>query len=510
MTMTPELGAGTTPPEATAAGDRARVDGASTRSLLPVVVESGCCIGCGACAVAAPETLTMAATRYGTYEPVRRDGRPLGADPDSLPASVDAVCGFSPGAANEDEIGLEQFGPGDRHEAVGRFEAIWAGHVSDDGFRRRGSSGGVTSWLLLEALRSGVVDAVIHVSSDRTTIDGASTYSSYTVSTTEDELVGGRGSRYHVQDLEHVMSHVRDHPGRYAVVGVPCFIKAVRLLGRNDPVIAERTALTVGLVCGHLKSARFSDYLGWSVGIEPGQLADVDYRHKVEGRPANRYAIAATSVAGEEIAEGVEHIAMSDWGIGLFKPSACDYCDDVVAETADVTCGDAWLPPLMSDWRGANVVIARSSLATSLLDVGRDDGRLTLEPWTADQAAASQEAGLRHRRAGLAVRLAQRERTGTYAPPKRVAPAPDELATPFGRRMLLREQISATSHLAFAEALEAGSLTVFHRRMKPLVNRYYGSRSRTLARRTASWVLYRIPVPVEKALRRLTAGRRFA
>jgi coenzyme F420-reducing hydrogenase beta subunit len=469
------------------------------------VVESGCCIGCGACAVAEPETLTMAMTPAGTYEPVRRDGRALGSV--ELAASIDAVCGFSPSAPNEDVLGLEQFGPGERHEALGRYESIWAGHVSDDDFRRQGSSGGITTWILLEALRRDVVDAVIHIRSERDAETG--TYSSFTVSSTESEVLGGRGSRYHVQNLEQVMGHVRAHPGRYAVVGVPCFIKAVRLLGRTDPVIAERVTLTVGLVCGHLKSSRFTDYLGWSVGIEPGELADVDYRHKVEGRPANRYAIAARAVDGREVAEGVVHIAMSDWGIGLFKPSACDYCDDVVAETADVTCGDAWLPPLMSDWRGANVVITRSALARTLIDGGRAEGRIDLEPWTAEQAAASQEAGLRHRRAGLAVRLAKRERDGTYTPPKRVAADPDAIDTPLGRRMLLREEISAQSHVAFAEALQAGSLAVFHRRMRPLVNRYYGSRSRTLARRAASWVLYRVPVPIEKALRRLTAGRRF-
>ena len=499
MTMTPELPELRSPSELAGAPRADR-----RRSALPLVVESGCCIGCGACAVAAPETLTMAMTAIGTYQPVRRDGRPLDGD---LPEAIDQVCGFSPIAPNEDELSAERFGPGERHESIGRYESIWAGHVSDEELRRQGSSGGITTWIVLEALRRGAVDAVIHVRSEHDTDAGS--YSTFTVSTTEAEVLGGRGSRYHVQNLEQVMTHVRQHPGRYAVVGVPCFIKAVRLLGRADPVIDERVALTVGLVCGHLKSARFTDYLGWSVGIEPGELADVDYRHKVEGRPANRYAIEATSTSGAEIAEGVEHIAMSDWGIGLFKPSACDYCDDVVAETADVTCGDAWLPPLMSDWRGANVVITRSALARGLVDGGKGDGRLTLEPWTADQAAASQEAGLRHRRAGLAVRLAARQRTGAYTPPKRVAPDPVAVATPFGRRMLLREQIAARSHEAFAEALEAGSLAVFHRRMRPLVNRYYGSRTKTLARRSASWVLYRTPVPVEKALRRITAGRRF-
>jgi coenzyme F420-reducing hydrogenase beta subunit len=480
------------------------------RSLIPVIVDAGCCIGCGACAVVAPNELTMRVGGDGMYRPTARDGRTLwelAAVEGALPDELDAVCPFSASAADEDELAAEQFGDGPRHDAIGRYETIWAGHVAEEGFRSGGSSGGMTTWLLAEALRRDDVDAVIHIHSDRR--DGEGTYSSYTVSRTVDEVMGGRGSRYHVQTLEEVMAELRRTPGRYAIVGVPCFIKAVRLLGRQDPVIASRTTLTVSLVCGHLKSSTYTTYLGWSVGVAPGELADVDYRHKVENRPANRYAIAATATDGRRVETGVEHIPMSDWGIGLFKPSACDYCDDVVGETADVTCGDAWLPPLMSDWRGANVVVTRSPLARSLVSGGIADGRLALDEWTADQVAASQASGLRHRREGLSIRLARRQQTGMYTPPKRVAPDPAALDTPLGKRMLLREQIARTSHVAFADAIAAGSLEVFHRQMRPLVNRYHGSRGKTVFRQTGSWVLYRLPVPVERALRRATAGRRF-
>lgn len=477
------------------------------RQLLPLVVDDGCCIGCGACSVVSDGALTMQVTDDGLYEPrFAGSGAALSSDPDALDPALDAVCPFGSGA-DEDELSAEQFGAGPRHPAIGRHERIWAGSVADEGFRLAGTSGGMTTWIVAEALRTGAVDAVVHVRSHRD--DDAGIFSRYAISTTVEELHGGRGSRYHVQTLEDVMAEVRRRPGRYAVVGVPCFIKAIRLLARADATIADRIGLTVSLVCGHLKSAQFSTYLAWSVGIEPGELDDIDYRAKVPGRPANRYAISATPQSGAEVTKGVEHIPMSDWGIGLFKPSACDYCDDVVGETADVSCGDAWLPPLMSDWKGANVVVARSELVVSLIEAGIERGDLDLEPWTADQVAASQESGLRHRREGLSVRLANREKEGRYTPAKRVAPAPEKLDEPIGKRMLLREQISQLSHVAFREALEARDLSVFHDRMRPLVSRYQGSRSSTLARRAGSWVLYRTPAPVERLIRRATRGRRF-
>jgi coenzyme F420-reducing hydrogenase beta subunit len=47
---------------------------------------------------------------------------------------------------------------------------------------------------------------------------------------------------------------------------------------------------------------------------------------------------------------------MATWGAGFFQNSACNYCDDVVAETSDIAFGDAWVEPYSSDGRGTNVV----------------------------------------------------------------------------------------------------------------------------------------------------------
>lgn len=39
---------------------------------------------------------------------------------------------------------------------------------------------------------------------------------------------------------------------------------------------------------------------------------------------------------------------------------ACDFCDDVFAETADIALGDAWLPEYVQDGNGTNVVVTRN------------------------------------------------------------------------------------------------------------------------------------------------------
>jgi hypothetical protein len=141
------------------------------------------------------------------------------------------------------------------------------------------------------------------------------------------------------------------------------------------------------------------------------------------------------------------NLADGDWGAGFFQNSACNFCDDVVAETADLSFGDAWVEPYSSDGRGTNVVIARSRVLENLLATGIEEGRLKLEPVDSEFVHETQAAGLRQRREGLAYRLSWR-RFGVQ-PRKRVTAGSQKLSA---RRKLiyrLRSLISAWSHRVF-------------------------------------------------------------
>lgn len=481
------------------------------RLALPLVVSSGLCVGCGACATMSHGSLSMAVNEEGRYEPVPVDGRAL-ADQDAGMLERGAkVCPFSNDSRDEDSLADEQFRGDDvaRGEVTGRYRKIVAGHVASGDFRDRGTSGGMTSWMLFELLSRGHVDGVIHVASTHGELPGP--LSRYTISRTIDELLAGRKSRYHVQTLAEVMGEVRERPGRYAIVGVPCFVKAIRLLADADDVLRGRLVFTVSLVCGHYKSTLYSEYLAWSAGIVPSEVDDIDYRHKEPGRAPNRYSVRISPREGDDVVSGVERFPMADWGLGIFKLGACDYCDDIVGETADVSFGDAWLPPFMGDWRGTNMAIARSELATRLLQDGEDRGELDVIPWTADDVAAAQAGAVRHRRPGLAVRLHNRETKGLWAPRKRVEPvAAEEMSSAFAQRMLNREAISSASTGAYLEARRRGDLEYFRRTMRPLIQRYDGGRTTTVWRRAASRVLGWLPPRAEAFVRKMLRGARFS
>src|SRR5690348_4058192 len=316
------------------------------------IVASGLCIGCGSCAAANPRA-RMEWDKHGFLKP-SGDAQWL----DGASESFSHQCPFSPAAANEDAIAAERFsGAPESDPRIGRFEAAYVGHAVDDPFRRNGSSGGLTNWVAAELLRSGAVDGIAHVAPTDPR-DGR--FFAYRVSRSLDELSRGAKSRYYPVELSSVLREIRKTPGRYAVVGVPCFIKAIHLLRRIDPVIRERVTHTLGLFCGHMKSAAMVESFAWQLGAEIGRVRALDYRLKDESRPANWYRARLELDDGSAAAQDWWHLADGDWGAGFFQNPACDWCDDVVGETADVSFGDAWVEPYSSDGRGTNVMIVRS------------------------------------------------------------------------------------------------------------------------------------------------------
>ncbi|MFO1143710.1 MAG: Coenzyme F420 hydrogenase/dehydrogenase, beta subunit C-terminal domain [Amaricoccus sp.] len=196
-----------------------------------------------------------------------------------------------------------------------------------------------------------------------------------------------------------------------------------------------------------MKSARMIESFAWQMQAEMADVRRIDYRTKHPDRPANWYVAELGLADGSVRSRHWWDMADGDWGAGFFQSSACDSCDDVVGETADVSFGDAWVEPHASDPGGTNVVVVRSPAIHRLIEAARADGRLALAPVDANFVAQTQAAGLRHRREGLAYRLSW-ARSG-LAPNKRVEPR--ATALPLRRRLVyrLRAQIARWSHRIF-------------------------------------------------------------
>jgi coenzyme F420 hydrogenase subunit beta len=434
------------------------------RASVERVIAEKLCIGCGACSFADPASFSLQFGADGVWSAQRLPA--MNAITAGKSEDVGRVCPFSGAGPDEDEIAAGLWPDLPTHPEIGRHAATIACHVNDEELRMAGGSGGLLTWLCIELLRRGEVDAVVHV---QPAPDGDEKLFHYAVSRSEGDIRRGSKSRYYPVTMLEVLQEMTASGERFAVVAVPCFAKAIRALVAEGKLAQERIPYVVGLVCGHMKSRFFADYLAWQRDVAPGNLIGFDFRHKLMDRPASNYGFRMITGDRNEI-HPMSSVRGHDWGEGLFKLPACEFCDDVLAECADVAIGDAWLPEFVGDPKGTNVAVIRNARIAEIVADGRRTHALWATDITPETIALSQASGLRHRREGLAHRLARRTASGAWMPRKRVAP---KLAPTAQRQQIydLRLAITLRSNDAFTRALAANDIGVFEKEMAPVLGK---------------------------------------
>jgi coenzyme F420 hydrogenase subunit beta len=442
------------------------------------VISEGFCIGCGTCTLKSD----MAKISFNRSGELVAD---IQACSDAEVASMEVVCPFAAAAPNETVLAKVAF----QHEEnaklgqeIGVFTGLYAGYSNT--YRKWGSSGGIVGWLLSKLLISGRVDKVIVVGKS----DDGQRFFDFKIVDNAEELKATGTSFYYPVSYDKALQYIIDNPGRYAITGVPCFHKALRQLKAVNPLIAERVVYQVGIVCGQMKSAFYLDYLSRKTGADSPPVTAC-FRRKDETARADDYLFEGSfrTAVGELETRSVRNREIgANWAMGLFKPRACDFCDDVFAETADIAVMDAWLDQYVHDGKGTSLVVTRSEELQALLEKGKVAGELELAAVSENDVVESQRGGLNHRRVGLRYRLFLDGRK-SLVPVKRVKPS-NRIDVWFRLEQRIRSAIREKSRLAMRKQLDSGlsGLRVYESEMKRVLGlfKWFGRvRSRITGRR---------------------------
>jgi coenzyme F420-reducing hydrogenase beta subunit len=210
----------------------------------------------------------------------------------------------------------------------------------------------------------------------------------------------GAGSAYYPVELSGVLGGVLEMPGRYAITGLPCFIRAVRHGQLYNKKLAERIVVTVGLVCGGGKNRFYTDRVARHAGVG-GRVVSARFRCKNPGvGRADDYYYAFKDEFGCE-----KRVSWNEGGVNKFwrdpryTPAACHHCADVFAECADITLMDAWLPEYMDETRGTSLIITRSKQLNDIIVNSIRDGQLVLKEVPVEKIVESQLGLIKTRRA---------------------------------------------------------------------------------------------------------------
>lgn len=346
------------------------------RNVCDVIVPNDLCCGCGVCAGVCPvDALKIEWTKYGEYAPVEQPGKCTECGL-CLP-----VCPFWNQEENETTLAEREFGHQDgiqRDSVVGLYLDLFAGYSKVNNQRIQGAGGGLTTWLLEKLLVQGIVDRVGCVVSN----GDPDTLFRFSIVDTVQDIRRASRSAYYPVELSQVISEILSADARYVVTGLPCALKGLRLAMRGNAKLRERIVVLVGLVCGQQKSKFFAEYLCALAGGQPSKLVSASFRVKDPTRHHLDHRFEFTCGSGENVTAG--HVYQSEgmgwlWGHDCFKLNPCNFCDDITAEVADVTFGDAVAEPYCYGTAGASFVIVRSEMMRDLLTSGASAGEIVLD-----------------------------------------------------------------------------------------------------------------------------------
>lgn len=395
------------------------------------IVKSELCTGCGVCVSESEGNLSMHFNSDGFLVPQAKQ---------VIKNNAAKVCPFNPQpdkeVATEDEL-ANQFLTTSMHTdpRMGKYISTYVGYAKE--YRATSSSGGIATHVFKALLEQKIVDHLFIVK------EVAGTYA-YQWFDNMDDIESISKTRYIPVTLENLFLEIDAKKGKVAVSGVACFIKAIRLKQHYNPEYKEKISFLIGIICGGLKSKFFTDYLAQKAGII-GEYNKQEYRIKDIDSTAIDYSFGAYDTSADF--HQVKMKTVGDmWGTGLFKSRACDFCDDVTTELADISLGDAWLAPYNKEGEGTSVIVTRSVIAEELIRIGIKDLKLAVEVLAVERFKASQEGSFKHRQKAIAYRLSRLQKENGWVPYKRKRlhqAIPFEFKAVQKQRMLLRKESNA-------------------------------------------------------------------
>ncbi len=248
------------------------------------------------------------------------------------------------------------------------------GYSANPDIRFKASSGGALTELCVYLLESGKVDGIIHTTYN----PNKPTETISCISYTAKEVKKRCGSRYSISvPLSDILEMIDENDKRYAFVGKPCDVMALRRFFKTKSSLADRILYLISFFCAGEPSVDAQKMLLEAMGTTVENCGDITYRGN--GWPG--YTTVNTK-DGKELK--IEY--KNAWGkyLGRDLRYVCRFCLDGTGDCADIVCADFWHLdekgyPDFSEHNGRNIILARNEKGVDLLDGAINAGKLKME-----------------------------------------------------------------------------------------------------------------------------------
>lgn len=247
------------------------------------------------------------------------------------------ICGqHCPGDhVHFERLSQQTFGCEDSQTFDGHILHTYIGHAVDPQIHELGTGGGIVTAILADMLESGEVDGcvVTRMRSDKPWLGEPF------IARSREELLASQGSRYTVIPLNTILRQIRNTPGKYAVVALPCHMHGLRSVITKKSVYAQRIVALLGVFCGGALEPVVVPELLRTKGIKTSEISSFQFR-------GGEWPGQMRAIYPDKPPRAVHYSNYKDGAynylIGIYMPRRCQICYDGSNLFADIAVGDSW------------------------------------------------------------------------------------------------------------------------------------------------------------------------
>ena len=281
----------------------------------------------------------------------------------------------------------------------------YIGYATDPDIRLNSASGGIISSILIWLLEKKMIDGAVVLGMS----EKEPWFTRPFIAKTREEIMEAAQSKYIISSVNEILPEIGAFKGTLAYIGLPGQVQSIRLLQQIDHPWVRSIRYIFGPFYGN--TLHFSSVVSFlrSFGVKDYRLINKLYFRYGEW-PGNM----RVELADGRIFELPKFHANYLIPFHILKNSLL--CTDLTNEFTDISGGDAWAPDYEQRGKGFSLVISRSTAGQDILDRMTQEGKLNLEPVSADKALEMHSHGYDLKKRGAFIRMKYRNWAGKPNP----------------------------------------------------------------------------------------------
>jgi coenzyme F420 hydrogenase subunit beta len=354
------------------------------------VKETGLCMGCGSCEAVCPiegAINVLLDEKKGVFFPTIDSNLCINCKQCLL-----ACPGYE---VDFNKLENEFIQSSSFEKIIGHYNNLYFGFANDYETRFSGASGGIASALLIYALENGIIDGALVLGFEEE--DGLKTKPF--IAKSRDEVLAANGSKYITSAINKGVREILNSNGRFAVVGLPCDIQAIRKMEMHNTKLREKIVFCIGLFCANSNTIFGTEYFLRQNGINPAEVNKIKYR--AGGWPGQ---IMVKLKNGEECffkrgtteTNRQKRLLFSSAFHYDFMIPRCFLCPDHSAELSDISLADPWLQEMkQSEKIGKSMIISRNKIGDSIIIGALHANKINLDTLSFETLKSAQNYGFK-------------------------------------------------------------------------------------------------------------------